>query len=158
MVFKGLTDDRLAIHELVMTYGDAVTRKDSDGWGNTWAKNAIWSVPNFPGLEKVEGRKEIVKKWEEAMTNYKYIVFTALLGSVEISENIAKGTTYTIEVSTDIEDIKAQIHGQYIDDFIKIDKKHSIIISRLYCKYLGSKCCSRGPTGRGRSANLQTVN
>ena len=60
-----------------MTYGDAVTRKDSDGWGNTWAKNAIWSVPNFPGLEKVEGRKEIVKKWEEAMTNYKYIVFTA---------------------------------------------------------------------------------
>ena len=61
MVFKGLTYDRLVIHELVMTYGDAVTRKDSDGWGNTWAKNAIWSVPNFPGLEKVEGRKEIVK-------------------------------------------------------------------------------------------------
>ena len=82
MVFKGLTDDRLAIHELVMTYGDAVTRKDSDGWGNTWAQNAIWSVPNFPGLEKVEGRKEIVKKWEEAMTNYKYIVFTALLLSL----------------------------------------------------------------------------
>ena len=123
MVFKVLTDDRLAIHELVMTYGDAVTRKDSDGWGNTWAKNAIWSVPNFPGLEKVEGRKEIVKKWEEAMTNYKYIVFTALLGSLEISENFAKGTTYTIEVSTDIEDIKAQIHGQYIDDFIKIDNQ-----------------------------------
>ena len=46
-----------------------------------------------------------------------------LLGSLEISENIAKGTTYTIEVSTDIEDIKAQIHGQYIDDFIKIDNQ-----------------------------------
>ena len=123
MVFKGLTDDRLAIHELVMTYGDAVTRNDSDDWGNTWAKNAIWSVPNFPGLEKVEGREEIVKKWEEAMTNYKYIVFTALLGSLEISENFAKGTTYTIEVSTDVKNVKAQIHGQYIDDFIKIDNQ-----------------------------------
>ena len=26
MTFSGLTDDRLALHELVMTYGDAVTR------------------------------------------------------------------------------------------------------------------------------------
>ena len=123
MVFSGLIEDRLALHELVMIYGDAVTRKDSNGWGNTWAEDAIWSVPNFPGLEKVQGRNQIVKKWEDAMKNYKYIVFTAHLGSLEINNNLAKGTTYTIEVSTDIEEKKAQIHGQYLDDFIKINNK-----------------------------------
>lgn len=123
MVFSGLIEDRLALHELVMIYGDAVTRKDSSAWGNTWSEDAIWSVPNFPGLEKVEGRSQIVKKWEDAMKNYKYIVFTAHLGSLEINKNSAKGTTYTIEVSTDTEEKKAQIHGQYLDDFIKINKQ-----------------------------------
>ena len=123
MAFNGPIEDKLSIHELVMVYGDAVTRKDSDDWGSTWDENAIWSVPNFPGLEKVEGRKEIVKKWEEAMENYKYIVFTALLGSLDINGNKASGTTYTIEVSTDIEEKKSQIHGQYLDEFIKKGNK-----------------------------------
>ena len=86
MPFNGPVEDKLEIHELVMVYGDAVTRKNSKDWGSTWAEDAIWSVPNFPGLEKVEGRTEIVKKWEEAMENYEYIVFTALLGSLNIKE------------------------------------------------------------------------
>jgi hypothetical protein len=114
MAFIGPIEDRLAIHELVMVYGDAVTRKDSDDWGSTWDENAIWSVPNFPGLEKVEGRKEIVKKWEEAMKNYKYIVFTALLGSLDINGNKGSGTTYTIEVSTDIEEKNLKFMGHIL--------------------------------------------
>jgi len=121
MVFIGHTEDKLALHELVMTYGDAVSRNNAKDWGNTWAENAIWSVPNFPGLEKVEGRDQIVKKWEEAMSNYEYIVFVALLGSLEIIGNEAKGTTYTIEVGTDKNDLKSQTHGQYKDEFIKVD-------------------------------------
>jgi len=123
MPFNGPLEDRLEIHELVMVYGDAVTRKNSKDWGSTWAKDAIWSVPNFPGLEKVEGRTEIVKKWEDAMENYKYIVFTALLGSLNINGNTASGTTYTIEVSTDINGEKSQIHGQYLDEFTKKENK-----------------------------------
>ena len=55
--------------------------------------------------------------------NYKYIVFTALLGSLDINGNKASGTTYTIEVSTDIEEKKSQIHGQYLDEFIKKGNK-----------------------------------
>ena len=121
MGFNGSVEDKLAIHELVMAYGDAVTRKDSNDWGSTWSENAIWSVPNFPGLEKVEGRKEIVKKWEEAMENYQYIVFTAQLGSLNITGNEAEGTTYTLEVGTNTEGKKSQIHGQYFDKFIKQD-------------------------------------
>ena len=62
MPFIGPIEDRFAIHELVMVYGDAVARKNPDDWGSTWDENAIWSVPNFPGLEKVEGRKRDSKK------------------------------------------------------------------------------------------------
>ncbi len=123
MPFNGPVEDKLEIHELVMVYGDAVTRKNSGDWGSTWAEDAVWSVPNFPGLEKVEGRTEIVKKWEEAMENYEYIVFTALLGSLNIEGNTASGTTYTIEVSTDINGKKSQIHGQYLDEFTKRENK-----------------------------------
>ena len=57
------------------------------------------------------------------MKNYKYIVFTAHLGSLKINGNLAEGTTYTIEVSTDVEGKKAQIHGQYLDNFIKINNQ-----------------------------------
>ena len=53
------------------------------------------------------------------MENYEYIVFTALLGSLNIEGNTASGTTYTIEVSTDINGKKSQIHGQYLDEFTK---------------------------------------
>ena len=40
MAFNGPVEDKLAIHELVMVYGDAVTRKDSDDWGSTWDEKA----------------------------------------------------------------------------------------------------------------------
>ena len=50
MAFSGSTEDRLAIHELVMSYGDAVTRKDAQAWGETWAENAAWRIPSFPAL------------------------------------------------------------------------------------------------------------
>ena len=49
--------------------------------------------------------------------------FTALLCSLDINGNKASGTTYTIEVSTDIEEKKSQIHGQYLDEFIKKGNK-----------------------------------
>ena len=32
MAFNGPIEDKLAIHELVMVYGDAVTRKSWSGW------------------------------------------------------------------------------------------------------------------------------
>mgnify|MGYP002524931840 CR=1 FL=1 len=47
----------------------------------------------------------------------------ARLGSLDINGNKASGTTYTIEVSTDIEERKSQIHGQYLDEFIKKGNK-----------------------------------
>ena len=74
MGFQGPTDDRLAIHELVMSYGDAVTRNDADDWGAVWAEDAVWRVPTFPGLELTEDRGQIVRNWRQAMQGFKQIV------------------------------------------------------------------------------------
>ena len=118
MTFKGPVEDRLAIHELVMSYGDAVTRKDAKDWGKTWAEDAIWRIPHFPLLEKVKGREEIVRLWSQVMEDYKYIVFTAVLGSLSIENDTAKGVTYTTETGMNIKDNKSQDYAdqrQYIE-------------------------------------------
>ena len=121
MAFSGPTDDRLAIHELVMSYGDAVTRKDAADWGATWAEDATWRIPTFPGLELTEGREHIVKNWCDAMEGYKQIVFTATLGALEVGGDRASGRTHTLELGTDLEDNKSIVAGLYDDEFVKKD-------------------------------------
>lgn len=121
MSFEGPIDDRLAVHELVMRYGDAVTRKDADDWGATWAENATWRIPTFPGLEFTEGREAIVSNWCSAMEGYKLIVFTATLGALTVDGDQATGRTYTQELGTNLEDSKSLTAGRYDDEFVKID-------------------------------------
>ena len=112
--FDYITDFYLPIKEVEDKYNSPHLKRLRDAKIDSY---------EYLGLEKVEGRTEIVKKWEEAMENYEYIVFTALLGSLNIEGNTASGTTYTIEVSTDINGKKSQIHGQYLDEFTKRENK-----------------------------------
>ena len=119
MGFSGPVDDRLAIHELVMSYGDAVIRVDADAWGGTWAEDAIWRIPDFPGLELTQGRDNIVRNWSAAMEGFNQIVFLAKLGSLTVDGNKGKGVTYTQEYCTDKDDVKNVIVGRYEDEFVK---------------------------------------
>lgn len=119
--FQGPTDDRLAIHELVMIYGDAVTRNDAQDWGAVWAEDAVWRVPDFPGLERTQGRAQIVRNWRQAMRGFKQIVFTATLGALSVEGNQAVGRTYTLELGTDLKDQKSLVAGRYDDEFVKRD-------------------------------------
>ena len=121
MAFSGSTEDRLAIHELVMSYGDAVTIKDARAWGETWAENATWRIPSFPALAFTEGRGAIVKSWLGAMEGFKQIVFTATLGSLSVDGDIASGVTYTQELGIDQEDTKSLVAGRYDDEFVKVE-------------------------------------
>ena len=121
MGFQGPTDDRLAIHELVMSYGDAVTRKDAEDWGMTWAEEATWRVPAFPGLERTEGREAIVRNWCAAMEGFKQIVFTATLGALTVDGDRASGRTFTLELGTDLQDNQSLTAGRYDDEFVKQD-------------------------------------
>ncbi|MDR2858692.1 MAG: nuclear transport factor 2 family protein, partial [Novosphingobium sp.] len=67
MPFTGPCEDRLAIRELLETYADAVTRADAAAWGDTWAEDGEWSMPDYPEFPTTTGRREIVALWVEAM-------------------------------------------------------------------------------------------
>ena len=40
-------DAKVLIRELLDRYCDGVNQRDSEIWGSTWSKNAIWEIPHL---------------------------------------------------------------------------------------------------------------
>jgi uncharacterized protein (TIGR02246 family) len=127
MTFTGPFEDRLAIHELVATYGDAVTRRD----GDCWAEDSVWYLPAIPGMEEVKGRAAIRAAWEGAMPGWPFQVNIQTLGAVTISGDTATGHAYTHELNTDTEGLTQRWTGKYTDTYVKRDGRWWIA-SRSY--------------------------
>lgn len=120
MTYTGAFEDRLAIRELLETYADAVTQRDADAWGATWAEDAEWSLPDYPELGTTKGRDAIVAMWLEAMKAYPGIMFEAWPGSIEIEGSHAKMRSYTAE-TYDQDGTTVRDRGLYEDTCVKID-------------------------------------
>ncbi len=120
MPFTGPAEDRQAIRELLETYADAVTQRDVDAWGATWAQDAEWSLPDYPELGTTCGRPAIIAMWVEAMKAYPGIMFEAWAGSIEVDGDNATMRSYTSEVY-DQDGITMRDRGEYTDRCIKID-------------------------------------
>ncbi|MGF7155350.1 nuclear transport factor 2 family protein [Novosphingobium gossypii] len=120
MPFTGPFEDRLAIRELLETYADAVTRRDAEAWGATWAPDAEWSLPDYPELGTTHGRPAIVAMWIEAMKAYPGIMFEAWPGSIEIDGDRAVMRSYTSEVY-DHDGVTMRDRGVYEDTCVKVD-------------------------------------
>ena len=56
MAFTGPFEDRLAIHELILSYADAINTHDGEAWISCWAEDAEWNLPMIPGMETTKGR------------------------------------------------------------------------------------------------------
>ena len=119
MAFTGPADDRLAIHELVASYGDAVTRRDADAWIANWADGAVWKLPAIPGMERVEGKDAILKAWLDAMPGWPKQVNFQRCGAITIEGDRAHGHTYTDEVNTDTEGKTERWLNRYDDEWVK---------------------------------------
>ncbi len=121
MAFDGPLEDRLAIRELVTAYGDAVTRHDAADWGALWAEDAVWSLPELPGMENLSGRAAIVAAWIEAMKGFPFQVNIQTPADTRVSGNRATGRTYTCELVKDTEGKRARWTGLYEDEYVKRD-------------------------------------
>lgn len=120
MPFTGPAEDRLAIRELLDAYADAVTQRDALAWGETWAEDASWSLPDYPEIGTTSGRTAIVAMWIEAMKPYPGIMFKAWPGSIEITGETAVVRSYTSEVY-DQDGVTMRDRGAYEDTCIKHD-------------------------------------
>lgn len=120
MPYSGPFEDRLAIRELLETYADAVTRRDAEAWGATWAEDAQWSLPDYPQIGTTVGRDAIVAMWIEAMKAFPGIMFEAWPGSIEVEGDHAVVRSYTAEVY-DQDGITVRDRGLYHDLCVKLD-------------------------------------
>lgn len=119
MAFVGPVEDRLAIHELVSSYGDAVTRRDADAWIANWAEDGVWMLPAIPGMERVEGRAAILKAWLAAMPGWPFQVNLQTCGAIEVQGERASGHTYTAELNTDTNGKTERWTNRYDDRWVK---------------------------------------
>lgn len=121
MAFTGPLEDRVAIHELVASYGDAVTRRDAAAWGGLWAEDSVWRMPEIPGMEETHGKAAILATWIEGMKAFPFQINRQTLANLTIDGDAAHGDTYTSEVVKDLEDKPAHWHNLYQDEYVKQD-------------------------------------
>jgi uncharacterized protein (TIGR02246 family) len=122
MSFEGPIEDRLAIRELLETYADAVCRVDADAWGDTWAEDGVWELPDYPQIGKIVGKGNIVTAWRAAMKQFPGIIFVAHPGSIRVSGDQAVVRSYTSEVY-DKEGVTRRDRGRYDDVMVKRNGK-----------------------------------
>lgn len=123
MPFSGPVEDRVAIHELVASYGDAVTRRDADAWIANWADDGVWKLPAIPGMERVEGKDAILKAWLGAMPGWPIQINFQRCGAITVEGDHAHGHTYTDELNADTEDKWERWLNRYDDEWVKRDGK-----------------------------------
>jgi ketosteroid isomerase-like protein len=120
MAFSGPVEDRLAIHELVASYGDAVTRRSAEDWGALWAEDSAWLMPGIPGFERFDGRKAIVAAWIQGMAMWPFQVNIQTCGHIVVNGNTASGRAYTSERVKDTDGKPAIWTNLYTDEYVKI--------------------------------------
>ncbi|WP_068071608.1 nuclear transport factor 2 family protein [Novosphingobium lentum] len=121
MAFTGPLEDRVAIHELVASYGDAVTRRDADDWIGNWAEDGVWKLPAIPGMERIEGSAAILKAWLDAMPGWPFQVNFQRCGAIVVEGETAHGHTYTDELNTDTAGKTERWLNRYDDEWVKRD-------------------------------------
>lgn len=118
MSFIGPLEDRMAICELVDSYGDAVSRNSAKDWGENWAVDAVWNL-NLPNLPKVVGRTAIVDLWVQAMSAYEWVLMTAKAGEIIVNGSEGTGRFYTSELTRLKGGEEQRIAGRYEDTYVK---------------------------------------
>lgn len=130
MPFTGPAEDRQAIRELIEANADAVVLRDAEAWGQTWADDAEWSLPDYPEIGTTFGRTAIVAMWVEAMKAYPGILFQSWPGSIEVEGDLARVRSYTSEVY-DQNGATMRDQGRYNDVCVK-QHGHWLFKSRVF--------------------------
>jgi uncharacterized protein (TIGR02246 family) len=120
MGFSGPLEDRLAIRELIDAYADATMLRDPQAWGDLWAHDAVWELPDFPQYGDTVGKEAIVALWIRAVADHRDLIYVATPGSIEIDGDRATVRLYTSEVYGAADGGRAvRRRGRYDDTLVK---------------------------------------
>jgi uncharacterized protein (TIGR02246 family) len=132
MAFTGPIEDRLAIRELIDSYADATMLRDAEAWGDLWAEDAVWELPDFPHYGDTIGREAIVALWVRAVADHHDLVYVATPGAIEVDGDRAAVRLYTSEVYASPHDGRAiRRRGRYDDELVKRDGRWYIARHRF---------------------------
>ena len=95
MPFDCSTEDYIAIHQLVASYGDSVSRFTLDEFGALWTHEAVWVHPT---LGQTVGRAAIVETCRTALGRIDGLLFTSSLGSLHVMGGEAAGRVWVEEL------------------------------------------------------------
>lgn len=118
MAFTGPLEDRQLIQELNACYGDAVSRRDKNGFAATWAEDGKWKLP---WLDEIAGRDAIVEVWLGQMANYPFHNFSFYMGAIEVDGDRATGRVWTSELVENIRGQSGRVTGRYDDEYVRRD-------------------------------------
>lgn len=116
MGFEGPADDRLAIRELVDSYGDAVCRRDADAWVATWAPQGRWLIRGAT----ITGHAALRTTWVGAMAAYRFVSFAACPGGLRVAGDSAQLRVHTTEWLVPVDGPARLQHGTYEDELVRI--------------------------------------
>lgn len=116
MPFSGPFEDRVLIQELNADYADAVSLRDADRFGATWAEDSGWLLP---WLDEIRGRDAIIAAWVEQLANYPFYNFAAQAGAIGVVGDSAIGRIWSTEVVMNRNGISGTIIGRFDDDYVK---------------------------------------
>jgi uncharacterized protein (TIGR02246 family) len=115
MPFEGSLEDRIAIRELIESYGDAVFRRDEAAWAANWAEESVWTLAGVG----VKGKANIVALWKGAMAGFSTVTFFANPGAIRVNGDSAEVRVYTLEFLVETGGKSRRVVGQYDDRLVK---------------------------------------
>jgi len=111
-------DDLIQIHDLVHRYSDAVTRKDRQQWGATWAENSQWDLGKG---HTTSGRDEIIDFWQRSVDQLDVVVQLVHNGTAEIDGDTARGRWYVSEHLRRSNGALGMLLAWYDDTYTRVD-------------------------------------
>jgi ketosteroid isomerase-like protein len=143
-----VTDDRLAIGQLVAAFDDAVYRKNAAEFARLWVPDAIWEI-GVPRPMRVEGASEITATGQRMIAGTKWLFRGSFAGVVSLKGDTATGRWPCIETGTFANGQGYDNRAIYEDIYSKADGRWLFLHRRYLYLWLSSESLPGDPVPLG---------
>lgn len=126
-------EDELAIRALVDRYCDAVNRRDTERWLETWTDDPTWELFGRP----MQGRDAALETFEGALAMLSFVVQTAVNPVIEVDGERATGRWLVTEWSISEQLGRLMLLFIYHDDYARTEAGWRIAGRRMQLLYQG---------------------